>query len=488
MNNSIWEEVKIKNINSEIKDFDTDVLIIGGGITGLSCAYFLKDSNLDITVIDKSNIGHGITCKTTAKVHFLQGAIYQDLENYFNKDISKKYFESQIDAIGLVKGIIDKEKIKCDLEETDAYIFTKEDKDIKKIKREKELLESWNIKCKEVDSLPILFPIKYGIMVKDNYVFHPLKYINGLINSIKDNINIYENVLAYEIEPQKDNTYIVRTNKNTIKCKYVVVACFYPFFTFPGLIPIKTYIKREYINSSKYDNVSNFTAISVGGKLHSIRFYKDYIIYGSNDHKLTNRIRYKNNYKQSMTDFKRLFSKDPEYTWMNQDLMTNDYLPLIGSVNKNNSNILLACGYNAWGMTNSTIAGKILSDIILKKKNRYIDLFKPDRMNAVGIINSIISSGNYAKIYIQTIVKKNHTFDNKNVYTVKINGEYYGVYCDNYNKKHIVKLLCPHLKCYLVFNEQELTWDCPCHGSRFDIDGNVLCGPSKESIKVKSVD
>lgn len=488
MSNSIWEEIKVKEIKNSVKDFNTDVLIIGGGITGLSTAYFLMDSNLDVAIIDKSNIGRGITCKTTAKVHFLQGDIYQKLESSFNKDVSKKYFDSQMDAIKLVKDIIDKEKIKCDFKECDSYIFTKEDKDIKKIEREKELLESWNIECKSINKLPIHFPIKYGIMVKGNYTFHPLKYINGLASTVKDKINIYENVLALEIVPQSDGSYIVKTDKNTITCKYVVIACFYPFFTFPGLIPIKTYIKREYVNCSKYDNVSNFTALSVGNKLHSIRFYKDYIIYGSNDHRLTNRVKYQDNYKQSMSDFKMFFSKDPEYTWMNQDLMSNDYLPLIGRINKNNPNLLIACSFNAWGMTNGTLSGKLLSDIILGKENRYIQLFKPDRMNAAGIINSIISSGNYAKIYIQTIVKKNQTCNNKNVYTVKINGEYYGVYCDDYDKKHIVKLMCPHLKCYLVFNEAELTWDCPCHGSRFDMDGNIICGPSKYSVKVKSVD
>lgn len=488
MSNSIWGKVKVKEKKDSVKDFNTDVLIIGGGITGLSTAYFLKDSNLNISIIDKSNIGMGITSKTTAKVHFLQETIYQKLENSFNKDISKKYFDSQIDAISLIKDIISNEKIKCDFKECDSYIFTKEDKEIKKIKREKELLESWNIECKEVNKLPIHFPIKYGIMVKGNYTFHPLKYIKGLIDTVKDKINIYENILVLDIDPQVDGTYVVKTDKNTITCKYLVVACFYPFFVFPGLIPFKTYIKKEYVNSSKYDNASNFTALSVGSKLHSIRFYNDYIIYGSNDHRSTNKIKCQDNYKQSESDFKMFFSKEPEFTWMNQDLMSNDYLPLIGRINKNNPNLLIACAFNAWGMTNSTLSDKILSDIILGKENSYINLFAPDRMNTTGIINSIVSSTNYAKVYLQTTVKKNQTFNNKHVYTVNVNGKQYGVYCDDYGKKHIINLKCPHFKCNLVFNEAELTWDCPCHGSRFDIDGNIICGPAKNSINVKSVD
>ena len=486
-NYSIWEEIKNKTNtikSNKIKEFDTDILIIGGGIAGMSTAYFLMNQNKKVTIIDKSYIGMGITSKTTAKLNYLQGTIYQKLEKNFNRKISKMYLDSQKEAIELINKIVKKEKIDCDLVKCNSFIFTKDKNNIKKIDKEKELLQSFDIKCGTVNKLPIHFPIEYGIVVDDTYTFHPLKYINGLRKTIENKIDIYENVMALEITP-KDNYFIINTNNGIINAKYVVVACHYPFFIFPGIVPIKTYIEREYVNCSKFHlDSSPFTAISIDSTLHSIRFYKDYIIYGSNKHRLTNKIKYKENYEQSKKDFKRLFSKEPEYTWMNQDIVPNDDLPIIGIPDKKNPNLLIATAFNKWGMTNGTIAGKILSDLILENKNPYIDLFNPTRINITNIINSIIGVFHYSKVYAQTTIKKNPVFYNDHVYIIKINGKYYGVYYDYYGKKHIVDHKCPHMKCNLVFNDEEKTWDCPCHGSRFDIDGNVIEGPANYSIAV----
>lgn len=484
-NRSIWEDTKESKIKVDKKiNLDTDVLIIGGGISGISTAYFLMNSNKKVTLIDKGLIGMGVTCKTTAKLNYLQGIIYQQIEKVFDKKTSKLYFDSQVDAIDLVRKIVKKEKIECDLEECDSFIFTKEKNGIQKINKEKEILESWDVKCGIVNQLPIHFPIEYGIVTQDTYTFHPLKYIDGLHKSIQDKVDIHEQVIAFEITKEND-IFKTKTNHGTITSKYVVVTCHYPFFIFPGLIPIKTYIEREYVNTSKF-NLENspFTAISIDSTLHSIRFYKDNIIYGSNKHRLTNKIKYKENYEQSSNDFKRLFSKEPECTWMNQDIISNDHLPIVGVMDKNQSSLLVATAFGTWGMTNGTIAAKVLADIILEKDNKYIDLFNPQRISILGIANSIIGALHYSKVYIQTTVKKNPVFYNDHVYIIKINGKYYGVYYDYYGKKHIVDHKCPHMLCNLVFNDEEKTWDCPCHGSRFDIDGNVIEGPSNYSIAV----
>lgn len=482
---SIWEDYKIDNKNDEQKfnNDDIDVLIIGGGISGISSAYFFMNENLKVTLVDKASIGMGVTSKTTAKINYLQGTIYQTLEKSFNQYISKQYFNSQIDAINLIKDIILKNNIKCDLKECDSYIFTKEKKNIKKILKEKELLEKWNVKCETVNNLPIHFPIELGIKVKETYTFHPLKFIASIKTIIEEKINIFENVMVLDLI--HNNDYIIaKTDKGDIKAKNVIIACHYPFFIFPSIIPVRTQINREYVNCAKYDISEPFTAISIDSTLHSIRFYNNYIIYGSNKHKLTNKIDYQKNYDKSRYDFKRLFSKEPEYTWMNQDLFSNDYLPIIGIANKNHKNLFIATGYNAWGMTNGVLAGKIISDLILKKENRYINLFNPSRINMSSIVNSLVGIANYSKIYIQTAFKKNPVFYNDHVNIIKIDGKYYGVYYDYYGKKHIVYLKCPHMKCNVVFNNEEKTWDCPCHGSRFDIDGNVIEGPANYTISI----
>ena len=194
-NNSIWQ-INCKSKSNKGIITDSDILIIGGGITGVSAAYFLKDSKYTVTVIDKSIIGNGITSKSTAKITYLQNTIYQTLEKSFNRTVSDQYLKSQLDAINLLTGIIEKENIKCDLKETNAIIFTKEDKGINKIDKEKSFLEAYGISCKVIDKLPIHFPIKYGIEVDGNYTFHPVKYLLGLKKFINKNVNIYENTIA----------------------------------------------------------------------------------------------------------------------------------------------------------------------------------------------------------------------------------------------------------------------------------------------------
>ncbi len=483
-NHSLWEKgiKEHQHQNQKLNQFQTDILIIGGGITGITTAYFLMNSSQNVMLIDKSEIGRGATSKTTAKLNYLQGIIYQKLEKNFDTKISKNYFDSQIEAIELVKKIVKKEKINCDLEQCDSFIFTKEEKGIPKIEKEKNILESWGIPCETVQNLPLPFPIRYGMVVHDTYTFHPLKYLLHLKKIIQSKIPIYEGVIAYEITPQK-NHYLVKTNQGNILARQVVVACHYPFFLFPSMIPIKTYIKREYVNASKVSFPYHFTAISIDSNLHSIRFYKNYFIYGSHQHRLTNQIAYHKNYEKSKSDFQRFFSTEPEYTWMNQDIMSNDDLPIIGEI-KNHPGLYLATAYNAWGMTNGTIAGKVICDLILKKPNSYIDLFQPNRFHFVGLFHSTLGAFHYAKIYLQTMIQKNPVFESNSVYVVKINGKYYGVYYDETGQKHIVSHQCPHMKCNLVFNLEEKTWDCPCHGSRFDIDGNVLEGPANYSIGI----
>ena len=190
------------------------------------------------------------------------------------------------------------------------------------------------------------------------------------------------------------------------------------------------------------------------------------------------------NVKSIKDNFEDLKKKDNfDYIWSNKDIITNDYLPLIGKIDEDDDGVLIACGYNTWGMTNATLAGMVLRDIILKRQNKYIELLRPDRLlswnkvvrffpDAYGSVKAILKSG-----------KGN--VNNKNVIYTKLDGKNVAIYKDENNKEHIVLNRCPHMKCGLVFNEVEKTWDCLCHGSRYDIDGKCIEGPSNQDITFK---
>ena len=240
-NISIWDEYsqKLKEDKKEIKNTTTDILIIGAGITGLTTAYFLKDINKKIIIIDKSIIGKGVTSKTTAKISYIQQDIYQKLTKIHNKDIAKKYYESQKEATNIITKIIKDNKIACDLEKVNTILFANEEKNINKLNKEKTILSSYGVESKDYQDETI----KHGFIVNNTYTFNPIKYLNAVKEIIKEKISIYENTIATNIE-KEDNYYLVTTNKGTIKTNKIVLACHYPFFIVPDFFPVKTYIER----------------------------------------------------------------------------------------------------------------------------------------------------------------------------------------------------------------------------------------------------
>ena len=468
---SIWE-LSIKNENKtkeqKLKKIKTDILIIGAGITGLTTAYFLKNSNRKIAVIDKGTIGRGGTAKTTAKITYLQQDVYSKLFKMHGYNTAHFYYQSQKEAIKIINEIISKNKIECELEKVSSVVFTNDSNKEKKIIKEKEILRSFNNKVRNYKDKFI----KYGLIVDDTYVFNPLKYLSGLRGALRSNINIYENTLAFNIK-RNDGLYEVDTNRGKIIAKNVVIACHYPFFIIPNFFPFKTYVEREYVCASKIDNPKKMTFINIDKELYSVRYYKDYLIYVSNDYRLTSKTNYGENYDDSVKRFRKIFGNEPEYVWMNQDIISNDRLPFIGRIK---DNLYMSTAYNTWGMTNGTIGGKIVADLIMGNDSKYIKLFDPRRINISLLVNSFIGIFHYLKVYFLGIFKRN------NPYYIKIKGVIYGIYKDDKGVIHKVKLICPHMKCALLFNEKEKTWDCPCHGSRFDLDGNIIESPAVKKI------
>lgn len=479
--NSLWE-IKSKENSSLEKETEVDVLIIGGGITGISTAYHLKDSNLKVALVEANTIGSGVTSKTTGKLTYLQEDLYLKIQNYCGKEVAKKYYESQKEAIKLVEKIITENDITCDFVKSPSYVFTNNTSNIGTLQKEKNLLLSFGASIKENSSLPNNIPCKYSIYVEDTYVFHPLKYLNALKKILQKNkVKIYEHSRILSID-WKNDFYLCKTKDAFIKAKSVVLALHYPYFLFPFLMPLKVTLEKSYIGAFPTNEAVNFNAISIDNPVCSMRYQeeneKKYQIFLYDSHNIcmeTNDLEHFQKLKE--------FSYPYEYLWSNIDIITGDYLPYIGKIHHH---LFLATGYQTWGMTNGSLAGKMISDLVMKKENPYAKIFDPKRKINLGkVVRFPLAMMSNMKSFIGEKLFLKKPWYHEKITFLNRNGKKLAIYTDERGEKHMVYRQCPHLKCNLIFNEEELTWDCPCHGSRFDLDGKCIQGPSNYDICYK---
>lgn len=481
-NKSIWiDKVKYKPSNKLDKDINVDVLIIGGGITGLNVAYQLRNSNLKVCLVEKNKIGNGVTSKSTAKITYLQELIYTKLKKYHSESVSKLYLDSQIEAIKMIEEIVNSNNIDCDLDKVKSFVYTNNSKEINNIYEEYKLLKSFNIDVKECSKLPNDMKCLKGIYVEDTYVFNPIKYLIGLKDIISDSISIYEDTKVNKVT-RENEIYRCSVDKYEVRAKYIVFATHYPYFLKPFFFPLKCFLEKSYICACKTKANLKFSSITSTYPTKSNRYYEvgknTYEIILGNSHNISVDNNDDKNFNELIKNLK------PDYVWSNKDIITSDYLPYIGLIK---DNILISTGYNTWGMTNSMIGSKVISDIILGNENKYTFLFDPKRnINMGKILNFPLILGSNIKSYLGSLINKNKSWYSEDVKFTTVNGNSVGIYTDEFNESHIVYNRCPHMKCGLIFNEVEKTWDCPCHGSRFDIDGKCIEGPSNYDITYKN--
>lgn len=469
-NKSVWSKYLKNNEKSLKKDIECDVLIIGGGLSGILTAFYLNDSNLNVVLVERNTIGSGISSKMTAKATPLQDILTKISEQ--NLDL---YIKSQLEGLKLLKNNILNNKIECDFLKNDSYLFTTKKTNVKKLRKIESHLDNNQINYKEVD-----FPFpevdsKLAIKINDSYEINPIKYINE-IKKLTTNVNFYENTNVLEVI-KEDNLYITKTNNNKIISKKIVFATNYPYFLKPLFFPLKVRLEKSYIayGTANFKLENRFNAINIDKHVESIRFYKDKMIYLRCSRLLANHV---NDTKCFETLLDNKILTNYENLWSNIDIITNDYLPIIGSVFKD---LYILTGYNTWGILSSHIGAKMIASMILKKKRylKYQELFKPrKRITLKKFANSSLNIYENVNGFMKGIFAKN-----KLVFYSKD----HAMYVSSDGNCYVVKRKCPHMKCNLLFNEVELTWDCPCHASRFDLFGNVIAGPSKYDIKVDDI-
>lgn len=493
-NNSYWlNGINCNHQNPKMIN-KTDILIIGAGMTGLMIGYELSKNKKDIIIVDSGKIFHGVSSKTTAKLTTMHNQLYQDINAYHGLKKAKLYYKSQKEALDYIINIIETEKIDCDLEKQDSYIYATNQDGTNKLLKEFSILKKIGLDVELIDNLKIDIKIKYAIKCNNQYMFHPMKYLNKIKDIIeKKRIPIYQNYNAIKIEKENNYYNVLFSNGEKIKTNKIIMANHYPFFNPSGMYYAKLYQENNYLVAFKTEKNIDGMYINSEKPVLSLRSYnngneKIGIMVG-NSHKAGNKV----NYHRCMSKLKNSvyeFDKNAIIIneWTNQDVMSIDFLPFIGQYSRFHPNIYVATAFHTWGMTNSHVAALLISKEITNTESEYKKLYSPLRFSHIrSPIESIKIIG---KAINGLIISRFFTYKNnlKNIKEksgdiIKYKGKYYAVYRISKNEYIYLKPNCPHTYCFMQWNNNEKTWDCKCHGSRFDIYGNVIIGPATKSLK-----
>ncbi len=429
---SIWQStVELPKFSRLTGKKKTDVLIIGGGMAGLLTAYMLNQEGTDCIILEKNKICSGTTGNTTAKITFQHGLIYSQLLKNEGIYTAKKYLEANRTALKKYEKICS--NIECDFEYKDSYIYSLNNKN----KLEAELSALGKIGCRAEFSENIKIPVKNvgAVKIPRQAQFNPLKFAVDISNKL----NIYENSFVREM---RGNTAV--TDSGAITADHVIVTTHFPFINKHGSYFLKLYQNRSYIIALENADDVDGIYLDESGMGMSFRNYKQYLLIGGGAHRTGT--------KSSCWNGLRRFA-DINYPnareichWAAQDCMSLDNMPYIGRYSKSTVNLYTASGFNKWGMTGAMLSAILLSDMIMGRKNEFFKTFSPSRefLKPQLLVNSFESTKN-----LLTISKKR----------------------------------CPHLGCALKWNRDEHSWDCPCHGSRFDEMGKVLDNPANGNIE-----
>ena len=435
MAKSLWSDREtLPKFEGLFGDKSTDVLIIGGGICGLLCAYFLQQAGIDYILLEGKRICSGITKNTTAKITSQHGLIYDHLIRSVGAEKAKMYLMANQQAI------FEYEKLccntDCDFERKPAYVYSMSDR--RKIEREVKAVNDLGLSAEFCEHLPLPFKTEGAIKFDNQAQFNPLKFISSISGGMK----IYENSFVREIR-----NYTAYTNSGSVKAKRIIVATHFPFINNHGSYFLKLYQHRSYVIA--YENVSDLYGrldgmyIDESDKGLSFRKYNDLMLIGGGGHRTGkeggnwNEIReFANSHYSGIRE---------KYAWATQDCMSLDGIPYIGRYSNNTEDMYVAAGFNKWGMTSSMAAAQILCDMIRDKENEFEAVFSPSR----SMLKPQLLVNGYEAV--------------KNLLSIR-------------------PKRCPHLGCALVWNKTERSWDCPCHGSRFNENGRLIDNPAKKSL------
>ena len=429
---SLWrKDVEMPSFPTLEGEAKTDVLIIGGGIAGLLTAYFLHERGVPYILVEKNRICSGTTQNTTAKITSQHGLIYRKLVKEFGVEKAAMYYRANEEAVAEYKRFCD--DIGCNFEIKDNFVYSVSDRVI--LEQEMSALSKIGCKAQFFDSLPLPFNTVGAVSFSGQAQFHPLKFLGAIAKEL----NIFEHTFVREM---KGDTAV--TDKANIRAKNVIVATHFPFINKHGLYSLKIYQHRSYVLALENARQTGGMYVDESKTGLSFRDYGGLLLIGGGGHRTG---KDGGNWTELRNFAAKHYKSSSEVAhWAAQDCMSLDSVPYVGNYSSNTRRLFVASGFNKWGVTGAMVAARLLCDCVTDVENDYAQLFAPDRnmLRPQLIMNAVESAVGFVG------------FTGKR---------------------------CPHLGCSLKWNRAEHSWDCPCHGSRFDEHGTVLDNPANGNLK-----
>lgn len=458
-------------------DIERETVVVGGGLAGFLTAFRLSEEGASVTLIEADRLFSGTSGKTTGKISCNQESVYYELYKKYGKPTAKKYYLSQKDAQNEYLKLIRKYAIKCDLLKADSYIFSNGSG--VDLQANYKLLFGFGADCEWVENLPA-FNSRYALKMNGEYMFDVLKFASGL--PIK--FEIYEKTRAVGIDC---STNTILCDNAKIKAKNIVVATHYPIINFHGGYILKLRQSQSYLMAVSAGLVADMYLDERKEGL-TMRPYCGGTLIGGGDHR-TGRRFYTDKFLHIKNYAEKFFNVgNVTHEWCAQDVMTADGMPMAGRYWKGSNSVYVITGFNKWGMTNSLVCADIIRDLILGRENENILLFAPDRkikgafsdyaVNAITTVKDLLNG------YFRITFKNEKSLPAGCGGIIRYKGKKRAVYKDENGKLYVIGTKCPHMHGELQWNKNSGCWECPCHGSRFDIYGNIISEPATKTCKI----
>jgi glycine/D-amino acid oxidase-like deaminating enzyme/nitrite reductase/ring-hydroxylating ferredoxin subunit len=445
-------------------DVEVDVAVIGGGIAGICTAWELARAGRQVAVVEADRIVAGTTGYTTAKLTAQHGLIYDRLRSRFDAETARRYAASQVDAIDRVAAVVDELGIDCDLERLPAYSYVTSAGQVEQIRAEVDAAAAAGLPASLVTDTGLPFEVAAAVRIDNQAQFHPRRYLLALAEDLtRHGGRIFERTRITGLDEGEPCRLATEVGA-TVTAREVVVATHYPIFDraalFTRLVP-----RRELVVAAPIaaDDDPGGMYVTTEDNTRSVRTapYRDgqrlLIITGEHFKPGAGGVdkRWRRLAEWTLDHF---HTDHLAYHWAAQDNTTTDNMPYVGRLHPGAEHVWVATGFNAWGMSNGVMAGRLLTALMCGDTLPWADLYDPRR------IHLTVETGPFLKANISAA------------------GQRCAVYRDNSGDLHAVSATCTHLGCTVAFNDAEKTWDCPCHGSRFAPDGTVLHGPATHPL------